>query len=296
MTGRRRRWWLGVIFVLAVLAAGGVWWGVHPRAPKVTVATVVRKTMQDEVYTSGVVRPVQTQTIYASNLPAPVDSIPVKTGQTVHKGDVLVRLKTSDGVSLPDASTPSTVRARFDGIVLSVNVDGVDSSGNPAPLVQVVSHDLQVVTQVSQVDAVRIRPGMKALLSSDAWPNKTWTGTVSSVADYAVTTQSGGTGQVEVDIRPPSSFPVPIGYNLDVRIIRDAHQGALSVPYSALIPAGDGFAVWVVRSDQTVHEQTVTLGITTDTDVEVLRGLSAGERVVTNPPAELREGERVTVS
>jgi multidrug efflux pump subunit AcrA (membrane-fusion protein) len=294
LQSRRWIWWTGSLVVLAVMA-GVLWWRLHPRTPTVQVTQVTRETIEDEVYTSGIVRPVRSQVVFASALPAPVDEVRVHPGQRVHRGDVLVTLQSTPS-ALRSVPGLNAVRAKFDGIVLSVDEDGVDAGGNPAPVVQLVSADKQVVAQVSQVDAVRIRAGMTVRLSSDAYPNQSWTGEVARVADYATTAQTGGTGQVEVDIRPPAGFPVPVGYDLDVRIQRQTDTKALVVPYSALVPRGNGFGVWVVTPAHTVHEVAVTVGITTDTQVEVIKGLSAGQRVVINPPADLREGERVSVS
>jgi HlyD family secretion protein len=80
---------------------------------------------------------------------------------------------------------------------------------------------------------------------------------------------------------------------VDVRIISETHTQVPVVPYDALIPNGDGYAVFVYAAGH-VRKVAVTLGITTDTVVEITRGVKPGERIVVNPPSNLQDGEAVT--
>jgi multidrug efflux pump subunit AcrA (membrane-fusion protein) len=49
----------------------------------------------------------------------------------------------------------------------------------------------------------------------------------------------------------------------------------------------------VVKDDQRVEQRAVTTGATLNTDRQVSQGLSAGEVVVLDPPAELKDGGKV---
>ncbi|MCL6592674.1 MAG: efflux RND transporter periplasmic adaptor subunit [Alicyclobacillus sp.] len=191
----------------------------------------------------------------------------------------------------------TVVRAQLAGTVVLANPDGVDNNGNAAPWVEVVSDGKQVVTQVSEVDAVHVAPGMSAQVTSEAYPNQTWSAVVSAKALFAAQTQAGqnGGGQVEVDLKVPSDFPVPLGFQVDVHIVSAAHAHALVIPYQSLTPQGNGYAVFVVNQGRALL-RPVTIGITTDTWVEVTRGLQAGDVVVVNPPSTLQNGAAVKVS
>jgi multidrug efflux system membrane fusion protein len=52
--------------------------------------------------------------------------------------------------------------------------------------------------------------------------------------------------------------------------------------------------VFVIRGD-VVERRAIKVGGTDGDRVEVLGGLTAGDRVVISPPAELRDGVKVTV-
>ncbi|GGJ01971.1 macrolide export protein MacA [Alicyclobacillus cellulosilyticus] len=187
------------------------------------------------------------------------------------------------------------VRAAIDGSVLIADDDGMAADGTPAPVLEVASDEKQVVVAVGQVDAVHLKPGMLARLQSDSFPGVTWTGRVASVAPYAGSAGDASAGQVAVTILPRGRFPVPYGYQVDVHIRTAAAARALAVPYEALVSAGGGYAVFVVQGGR-VREVPVTLGLTTDTAVQVVHGLRAGDAVVLNPPPGLVNGEAVRVT
>ena len=65
------------------------------------------------------------------------------------------------------------------------------------------------------------------------------------------------------------------------------------VPATALIARSAGPQVIDVRRDGTVHYLGVQLGRDLGQSVEVVAGLSGGERLVLSPPDGLKEGMRV---
>jgi len=65
------------------------------------------------------------------------------------------------------------------------------------------------------------------------------------------------------------------------------------VPAAAIIEREGKTVAFVVKDDQHVELREVTAGTALNTDRQVSRGLSAGEVVVVDPPAELRDGSKV---
>ncbi|WDL95997.1 efflux RND transporter periplasmic adaptor subunit [Alicyclobacillus sp. ALC3] len=189
------------------------------------------------------------------------------------------------------AYTATLITANFAGKVLMENPMGVAPGGSSAPLLELVGSQSQVLVYVSEVDAVRLRTGMKATITSDAYPNKTWTGHITLVAPYAEQSTSGS-GQVEVDISAPTGFNVPLGYAVNVQIVSQTHRNVPVVPYNALVQEGANYAVFVYQNGR-VESRPVTLGITGASVVEVTKGLTAGMQVVDNPPANLQTGQVV---
>src|SRR3989449_6404851 len=75
--------------------------------------------------------------------------------------------------------------------------------------------------------------------------------------------------------------PLRIGESLLGRIVTAVHPRAVTVPVAALVPAGDGFQVFVVDSADVAHARPVTVGARTGSLAEIVAGLAAGEMVVT---------------
>jgi HlyD family secretion protein len=84
------------------------------------------------------------------------------------------------------------------------------------------------------------------------------------------------------------------GFRAEVQIAIWEAEDVLRVPTGALFRAGDQWAVYVVRNGR-ARRVLVELGERTELQVEVRKGLSAGQQVVLNPPDTLTENARVAV-
>ena len=82
---------------------------------------------------------------------------------------------------------------------------------------------------------------------------------------------------------------------VNVDLTADVLHGALVMPVPAIQRGAQGTFVYVVKPDSTVAVQTVSLGTQDGQRVVVLKGLSAGQQVVTDGADRLRDGAPVTV-
>jgi hypothetical protein len=73
-----------------------------------------------------------------------------------------------------------------------------------------------------------------------------------------------------------------------------AAQARFEIPRAALRTENERTVVFVVR-DNSVERRAVRTGLEQGDLVEVLSGLSTGERVVINPPATLKDGDRIRI-
>lgn len=196
-------------------------------------------------------------------------------------------------VQARSAYEATLISAQFAGTVLFVYPQGIAPDGTSGPILEVVSDAKQAVVDVSQEDAVQIHPGMTGIISSDAYAGKQWTGAVAQVADFAATSATGAQ-EVEVDFSVPASFPVPVGYSVNVNIISATRHQVPVLPYDSLVQQGSSYAVFIYRGGH-VYEQPVSLGITGTAKVEVAKGVEPGEQIVQNPPSTLASGQAVTI-
>jgi multidrug efflux system membrane fusion protein len=83
---------------------------------------------------------------------------------------------------------------------------------------------------------------------------------------------------------------------VNVNMLLNAQQDTLSVPVGAIQTGAPGTYVYTVDDKNTAHVTLVTLGTQDANRVQILAGLSNGERVVTDGIDHLRDGIAVTVA
>jgi multidrug efflux pump subunit AcrA (membrane-fusion protein) len=100
------------------------------------------------------------------------------------------------------------------------------------------------------------------------------------------------TMDTEVDVPNPDGSLVP-GMYAEVHLHLANHPAALSVPIDAVDGLGTSVQqVYVVR-DGILHLAVVQVGLQTASRVEILSGLSSGDKVVVGRHTGLSDGERV---
>jgi RND family efflux transporter MFP subunit len=150
---------------------------------------------------------------------------------------------------------------------------------------------LRVRANVDQVDLGRVRPDQKVRISSNAFPGRTWIGTVSEVIPHVVVRESRSISESLARVEPPTEGLVP-GMSVDVEIVVAQSADALQIPAAAVV-RGNGNA-WVFRIQGNRAERTpVSLGLETVSAVEVTEGLEADDQVVLGPLHGLTDGARV---
>jgi hypothetical protein len=84
-----------------------------------------------------------------------------------------------------------------------------------------------------------------------------------------------------------------IGESVFGRIVTAVHLQAVTVPVEALVPAGDGFQVFVVDSAGIAHARPITVGARSESLAEIVTGLAAGETVVTAGAYGVEDGAKI---
>ncbi len=139
---------------------------------------------------------------------------------------------------------------------------------------------LDIVLALSPALAGRIHAGdsVSLVAGANAGGEALGLGLVQSVA----VTLDSATRSVSVRARlDHPARALRIGETVFGRISVAVHADAVSVPVQALVPEGEGYRVYVVDSSGVAHARDVDVGARTESDAEILKGVSAGERVVT---------------
>jgi membrane fusion protein, copper/silver efflux system len=138
--------------------------------------------------------------------------------------------------------------------------------------------DVWVEAQLREEDAGRVGIGAAATLQFTSYPGQPFTGRVTYV-DPMLGDQSR-TVKARITV-PNSDGRIKPGMYATV-ILNSATQSALTVPRSAVVQTGERALVFVDVGNGGLNAQTVRLGRTGGDYVEILSGLTSGQRVVTS--------------
>lgn len=84
------------------------------------------------------------------------------------------------------------------------------------------------------------------------------------------------------------------GMKADVNITVEGKKDVVLVPRTALFKGSSFYGVYIVKDSKSLLRKVKT-GIWGDTAVEILKGVEAGERVITKDWGKIRDGEKITV-
>lgn len=185
----------------------------------------------------------------------------------------------------------AAMRAPMAGIVLRVTAVPGTTADPGMPLVELADPAaVDLAFALAADDAARIRVGQAITLHGAAPADSLGSATVTSIGAAV----DSVTRAIEVRAalgRTPR--PLRFGEAVTGAVRLGTVTGALVVPLDALVPAGEGFRVFVVDSAQVAHARDVTLGGRTATVALVTAGLAAGERIVTTGAYGLDDGVTV---
>lgn len=155
------------------------------------------------------------------------------------------------------------------------------------PAVDLIDYEcLYVTAPIDEVDAGRLRRGLMARVSLDAYRGRTFAAEVVRIAPYVLELEKQArTVAVDVELREPAmSDALLVGYSADVDVVLETSRDTLRIPTEALL---DGDRVYRLRPGDSVVEQVaVTVGLRNWNYIEVRDGLEAGDQVVVSLDAE----------
>jgi len=190
------------------------------------------------------------------------------------------------------------LKAPFSGVIAERGADLGERVDTDSRVLLLVAIDrLQLDLRVPQQYFQRVKAGTELSLQLDALPGQTIDVRVSQVVP--VSDPDARTFLVRAQVNNPAARLTP-GMSVRAVIRIGTDRQAEVVPRDALIRYPDGrTVVWVaaVEGDRyVVEERQVKTGLTFDGKVEIIEGLSSGERVVIRGNEALRQGQQVRIA
>jgi membrane fusion protein (multidrug efflux system) len=186
-----------------------------------------------------------------------------------------------------------TIRAPFDGLIALRNVSVGDFVREGQDLVNLEAIDtLKVDFRLPEAAIAQLRVGQTLQLALDALPNVQAEGKVYAISPLVDAAGRSVLVRAQVSNRADRMRP---GMFARVRLLLNEAAQALVVPETALVPQGADQFVFRIREGR-VSLVRIEIGQRSAGQVEVLRGLEAGDQIVTAGQLKLREGVAVKVA
>ncbi len=188
----------------------------------------------------------------------------------------------------------SNLRAPFDGVVTNTFVKAGDLANPGMPLATVEgknAFEATVMVPETQIGQVQEGASAQVLVKSKGIALE---GTVKEVSPSAKNTG----GQYLVKIALEEGTDILPGMFVNAAIVTAGTPVLTSSPFvseAALIRKGQLTSIYALSEENTAILRLIRTGQTSGDQVEVLSGLSAGERYITQPESKLFNGAQVTV-
>jgi RND family efflux transporter MFP subunit len=136
-----------------------------------------------------------------------------------------------------------------------------------------------VLAQIYEQDLAFVQLGQEVVVKVASMPDREFRGRVTFV--YPTVDEKTRTAKVRLEFENPGYFLKP-GMFVSAQIQAELEPSAVLVPDSAVLRSGAKNTVFVALAGGKFEARDVTLGVESENGIQVLNGLSAGERVVTS--------------
>lgn len=244
-------------------------------------------TLTDYVITNGEVESQSSIEVFPS-MGGKIASLSVMLGSSVRKGDVIARV---------DPSEPGTnyalspVTAPISGSIVSspLKIGSTVSTTTAVVMIGDIAN-LQITVKVPERYVAEMRPGLKAEISLEAYPDAVFSATVTRVSP--VVDAATRTKEIILNFDRKDSR-VNAGMFAKVKLYTSEYSGFVVVPSDAVVAQDEDSYLFVVNDDQTVSRRVVKLGKAVGGLVQITENLSPGERVVTEGMLSVSDGAKI---
>ena len=178
-----------------------------------------------------------------------------------------------------------TIRAPFDGMVASVAVQDRDAVAPNQAILTVVNLDaLELEVALPEEYAGETAIGTPATI---AFNGREYQGRVTAVSPEVIANQVAATVAF---VEQPQGLKQ--NQRLSTRLVFESKKNVLKVARGAFVDTGGGRVAWTVDGDVATR-RSVVLGATSASEVEVIQGLEAGDRIIVSDTSAFGDAKTV---
>ena len=212
----------------------------------------------------------------------------VMLGSSVNRGDIIAYV---DPNAPGQYYKKSPVYAPINGSIISTPLKN-GTTVNTSTVIAIVGDisNLQVSADIPERYVAVLKPGLKAEVSVEAYPDLVFNATVTRVSPVVDTTSRTKEVILHFDQRDSR---VNAGMFGKIKLYTQDFSGQITMPADALVSLNDVLYAYVVKDDETVERRKVKTGETVDGVIQILEGVSEGEKVVVQGQTSLNDGSKI---
>ncbi len=158
---------------------------------------------------------------------------------------------------------------------------------------------LEVEVEVNESFIGRVQPKMPIQATLNAYPDWQIPGEVIAIIPTADRSKATVKVRVALAVKDPRIVPdmgVRVSFLEAARPQQAAQPKGVRAPGAAVVERDGAQVAFVVGDEDTVQQRALKVAGKLGDDVHVTEGLDAGETVVLDPPAELKDGAKVVLA
>ena len=189
----------------------------------------------------------------------------------------------------------SVVKAPISGYILEKKIEIGD------PVVPLTSYQAGTVLMtmadmknllfrgtVDEIDVGKLKEGMPATLKIGALPDAVIKGVVSKISLKSEEKDNSVVFPIEITLTQTHNTLLRAGYSSNAEITVNQHDDVLTVPERLVTFNGDTASVELALNDGKTEKRIIKTGLSDAMNIEVKKGLKAGDKVVEKPPKEIK--------
>ena len=203
---------------------------------------------------------------------------PIKYNRKVNKGDIIAKLSTK------------TITAPFSGIVGKRGISG-SSLGSENTIILTLDDSQKVLCdlKIPEVYAAILKKGLKLNAKFSAYKNKIYEGKIESVASRVDAQTRSILARAKIindasEIIPGSLLEIEIFYN---------EKQSLGIPDTSIMYEGGKKFIYKIIENNIIKKTEIETGIRNMGNIEVLKGLNEGDKVIAEGLTKVRPGMKV---
>jgi len=203
---------------------------------------------------------------------------PINFNQKVNKGDVIAKLSSN------------TIIAPFSGVIGKRGISASSLGGENTIILTL--DDSKIIfcdLMIAETYAAILKKGLKLNATFSAYKDKTFLGTIESVASRVDAQTRSILARAKIN---NENFEILPGSLLEIEILYN-EKNALSIPETALIMEGNKKFIYKIIENNTIKKTEIKTGVRDQGNLEVIDGLTQGDKVIAEGLNKVRSGMKV---